>query len=202
MGNDDLAERTCIVTRQVLDPSQLIRFVADPEGLVVPDLKHTLPGRGAWVTAKRSLVDEAVQKAAFSRGLKQNIKADPGLGELVDKLLEKSALGALGFARKAGECVTGSGKTEDMIRSGKAIGVLHALDGSDDGLRKVSQAVHASARDGWPKIGIWRVFNNAQLNMALGATNVIHAALGKGGAAKNCMRCVEQLSKYREMEPS
>jgi len=46
-------ERLCIATRTVRPVGQLIRFVAGPEGLV-PDLKRRLPGRGVWVTARRS----------------------------------------------------------------------------------------------------------------------------------------------------
>ena len=153
------------------------------------------------MTAQKSLVQQAVSKSAFSRGLKVSAKAGADLPDLVESLLRQAALGALGFARKAGECLTGSGKVEGAIRSGKAIGVLHANDGAEDGLRKLTQAVFAVNRNGGQKTGIWHVFSSAQLNMALGATNVIHAALLEGGAARNCLHRVEQLSIYREMEP-
>ena len=209
---DDLAERTCIVTREVMDPSALIRFVAGPDGSVVPDLKRNLPGRGVWVTATKSCVEQAVSKALFARGLKTKATADPNLPDLVEKLLQEAALGALGFARKAGQCITGAGKVDGLIRSGKAIAVLHATDGSEDGLRKVGQAVHAAERelgDSGGKSGvrrkrieIWRIFSSTQLNMALGATNVIHAALIDGGAARNFAIRAAELSNYREMEPS
>ena len=76
------------------------------------------------------------------------------------------------------------------------------MDGAEDGFRKLSQAVFSVARDGGRQISIWRIFSNAQLNVALGATNVIHAALMDGGAARNCLHQLEQLSNYREMEPS
>lgn len=199
---DEMAERTCIVTREVCDPSLLIRFVAGPDGQVVPDLKRSLPGRGVWVTARRAMVEEAVRKGAFARGLKTAVKADPELAALVESLLEKAALGALGFARKAGECMTGSDKVEATIRAGRAIAVLHASDGSEDGLRKLSQAAFAVHRDGGRKTKIWRVFTGAQMNLALGATNVIHASLMEGGAARNCLHRVVQLAEYRGMEPS
>ncbi len=191
----------CSVTRQIMRPKDLIRFVAGPDGQVVPDIKGNLPGRGVWVTSTKSLVTQAVAKSAFARGLKAKVKVAPDLPDLVESLLLESALGALGFARKAGECLTGSGKTDSAIRSGKAIAVLHAEDGAEDGFRKLSQAVFAVEQEGGPEIKIWRVFSSVQLNMALGATNVIHAALTEGGAARNCLRRVTQLSKYREMEP-
>jgi len=143
-----------------------------------------------------------VKNATFSRGLKCSVKADNNLPTLVEKVMTDAALNALGFARKAGECMTGSGKVEGSIRSGKAIAILHAVDGAEDGLRKLKQAAFAVQRDGGPRMNIWRIFTSTQMNMALGASNVIHAALIEGGAARNCLQRVAQLSNYRDMEPS
>ena len=44
--------RRCIVTRSELSPDDLIRFVADPSGGIVPDIARKLPGRGVWVTGE------------------------------------------------------------------------------------------------------------------------------------------------------
>ncbi|MGI9364776.1 MAG: RNA-binding protein [Rhizobiaceae bacterium] len=197
-----MADRTCIVTREILDPSAMVRFVAGPDGFVVPDLKRNLPGRGVWVSARRSCIEEAVAKSAFSRGLKTKALADETLPDLVDGRFQQAALGALGFARKAGQCLTGSGKVDKAIRAGNAIGILHSTDGAEDGLRKLRQAVYAGLQTGGQDIKIWRIFSTLQLSIALGATNVIHAALIEGSAARNCVKHVAQLSKYREMEPS
>ena len=55
-------ERTCIVTREAQAPAGLIRFVLGPDHQVVPDLRHKLPGRGVWVTARSEIVNEAVKR--------------------------------------------------------------------------------------------------------------------------------------------
>ena len=191
-----MAERTCIVTREVCDPARLIRFVAGPDGSVVPDLKRKLPGRGVWVTADRNHVEKAVEKSLFARGLKTNAKADPELPGTLETLLLDQALAALGMARKAGECVTGSGKVEGAIRNGKAIAVLHASGGAEDGLRKLKQAATAVSR-GAESLQIWRVFTAQQLSLALGVENVIHAALLEGGAARKCAHNIAALAAYR-----
>ena len=52
--------RLCAVTRQEMDPANLIRFVCSPEDEMVPDLGRRLPGRGVWVAATRGAVAEAV----------------------------------------------------------------------------------------------------------------------------------------------
>ena len=56
----------CAVTRAVLPESELIRFVAAPDGSVVADLKAKLPGRGVWIGGERELVAQAVKRNAFS----------------------------------------------------------------------------------------------------------------------------------------
>ena len=63
-------ERQCLVTRQSLSKTEMIRFVLAPDGQVVPDLKMRLPGRGVWVTANRQILEQAVGKGLFARGFK------------------------------------------------------------------------------------------------------------------------------------
>ena len=55
----DEPERRCIVTGEVQPKAGLIRFVAGPDGQVVPDLAEKLPGRGIWVTADRAAIAKA-----------------------------------------------------------------------------------------------------------------------------------------------
>ena len=95
---DEMNDRTCIVTRRPAEPDELIRFVVGPDKAVVPDLKRNLPGRGCWVTADREHVDKAAKKGLFPRALKSEVTVQPDLGGMVDRLLAKSALGALGLA--------------------------------------------------------------------------------------------------------
>lgn len=145
-------DRTCIVTRESGSVDEMIRFVAGPDNMVVPDIKRELPGRGCWVMAKRHLVDEAVKRKIFARGLKQSIIAQDDLGALVDQLLTRSALGSLALARKSGAVVSGSAKVDAAIRSGKAALVLHATDAAPDGVRKLDQARRAVVHLDGPEI--------------------------------------------------
>src|SRR5882724_87916 len=105
-------ERLCIATREVRPVGELIRFVAGPDGAVVPDLKRRLPGRGVWVTARRRVLEEAVRRRVFGRGLKGCVMAPANLPEVLDGLLEQSALDALSMTHKAGLVVLGFAKVE------------------------------------------------------------------------------------------
>src|SRR5688500_1209832 len=78
-------ERLCALTREVRPIDELIRFVAAPDGAIIPDLKRRLPGRGVWVTATRSAVDQAVKRNVFARSLKREARAASDLGEQVER---------------------------------------------------------------------------------------------------------------------
>src|SRR2546423_13111742 len=78
-------ERLCALTREVRPIGELIRFVAAPDSAIVPDLKRRLPGRGVWITAKRTAIDEAVKRNVFARSLKREVRAAADLGAQVDR---------------------------------------------------------------------------------------------------------------------
>lgn len=192
-----MPERTCIVTRSVSDPDALLRFVVGPDGSVVPDLKRQLPGRGCWVGAERRLVDEAVRKKLFRRAFKAEVGIDPGLGQMVDGLLVRAALGALGLARKAGAVALGAAKADAAIRAGNAVCVLHAHEASADGVRKLTQARRAVVFAGGPQTVAYKLFSEAEMGLALGGTNVIHAAVLAADAGRAALRRVVALDRYR-----
>jgi predicted RNA-binding protein YlxR (DUF448 family) len=194
-------DRTCIVTRRQSEPDELIRFVVGPGASIVPDIKRKLPGRGCWVTADRVHVEKAAAKGFFGRAFKAQVAVPPDLGGMVDAVLAKSALGALGLARKAGAVALGATKVEASVRSGAALLVLHAAEASEDGLRKITQARRATAYAGGPRIAAYKLFSQAELGLALGGTNVIHAAVLGGDAGKAVQKRMTALDRYRGGSP-
>ena len=196
--SEDMNPRTCIVTREAKEADELIRFVAGPDGRIVPDLRHRLPGRGVWVTARRARVDEAVAKGLFARGLKQAVKADENLGGEVDALLAANALSALSMAKKAGLIRTGAVKVDQAVRSGEAVLILHASDGAQDGVRKLDGAVRARQAAGGAPVEVASPFTSAQMDLALGGHNVIHAAAIGRGATTSLIERIGRLQHYRE----
>ncbi len=175
--------RKCAVTREVLPKQQLIRFVADPQGQIVPDLKGKLPGRGVWVSAQKEHVETAQKRNVFARLLKQQVTAEPDLAERVELLLRERTIGAAALANKAGAIVMGFSKVEAAIADGSVELLIAASDGAQDSLRKLGQAVKRNYGDS-NSIPVFRIFESAELDLAFGRTNVIHAALigsGKSG---------------------
>lgn len=192
-------DRTCIVTREATDPAWLIRFVAGPDGQVVPDLKRQLPGRGCWVRADRGLVDRAVQRKLFARALKTDVKAPEDLGALVDRLLAADLIGMMNLARKAGQFVSGAMKVDSAVRSGEALGVFHASDAAADGVRKIDQARKAwrLGTDADEDIPSFRLFASAEMDELMGQNAFIHAAALAGQAGEGVVKRATTLETYR-----
>jgi predicted RNA-binding protein YlxR (DUF448 family) len=195
-------ERMCVVTREIRPIGDLIRFVVGPDGQAVPDVKRNLPGRGLWVTATREAVDQAIRRKLFAKGFKRDVRSEPELGDLTDRLLERAALDALAIAGKAGEVVTGFTKVEAAILRGGLRGLLHASDGSPDGARKAAALLNRHPEDGSPEIPVIRVFSGAQLDLALGRSNVIHAALLAGPASQGFLTRCLRMMRFRTGETS
>jgi len=189
--------RTCIVTRTERSPDEMIRFVMSPEGAAVPDLRRKLPGRGVWVTASSEIVRQAVRKRAFDRGFKQSVRADQGLAEQLDSLLASDALQLLSFANKAGAVITGSTKIATALEKRELVGLVHARDGSPDGAQKLDRLLLRRYGEITTSMVHGNVFTSAQLDLALGRTNVIHAALLAVPASEAFLKRVRRLEDYR-----
>ena len=190
-------DRQDLVTRQSLDESRLIRFVAGPDGSVAPDLARKLPGRGMWVEANRASIDAAVKKNLFARSAKAPLKPASDLSDMVERLLLKRCLEQLGLARREGVLISGFEKCAASIKGSKAAWMLEASDGSADGRNKlIAMARHVS-----PAPKICGAFTADELSLALGLENAIHAVLLKGGRAARWTEEVERLAGFRSLHP-
>ena len=194
--------RMCLVTRQVRPEADLLRFVAGPDGTVVPDLRTRLPGRGVWVGLDRASVAEAVGRKLFARALKADVTADPGIADDVAMLLRKAALGRLGLARKSGAAVAGFAKVEAALAKEPMAALLTASDAAADALRKVSDRLRRRTRDkpGKDTLHI-RAFNADEMGLAMGRPNVIHAAVLGGPAGRSFLESAVRLLRYDGMAP-
>ena len=189
-------ERFCAATGTVRPIADMIRFVVGPDGAAVPDLKRRLPGRGVWITATRQALETAVARRAFARSFKRDVRATADLVDMTDRLIERAALDALAMVHKAHQIAIGFAKAETALARATVLAVLHAADAAPDGVRKLKSALQH--REDVAKIAVIGAFTSAQLDLALGRSNVIHAALLAGPESETFLARAARLERFRE----
>jgi predicted RNA-binding protein YlxR (DUF448 family) len=187
----------CALTRQVKPVEALLRFVVGPDDAVVADLKRRLPGRGLWLTASKAAVDQALRKGIFARGFRRKVVAAPTLSADVEALIAAGVQDALAMAAKAGQAVAGFAKVERAIAERRAVALIHAADGAADGRRKLEAAARQAYMEGDGGLPVIDALTSAQLDLALGRSNVIHAALIAGPATGSVLSRCQTLVRYR-----
>lgn len=200
-GEDSMAgsrERRCIVTGEVLPEARLLRFVLAPDGQIVPDVEAKLPGRGIWVSADRKIVAQAVAKRLFARAAKAPAAADSGLPERAELRLVERILAHLGLARRAGELILGFDQVDKALRSANPPAlIIEAAEAAPDGRRKLQAAATAGGHVPF----IIGALTNAELSLALGRENVVHAALKPGRIAERLIFEAARLGGFRALRP-
>jgi predicted RNA-binding protein YlxR (DUF448 family) len=191
-------ERLCVATREVRPVETMIRFVVGPNGEAVADLKRNLPGRGVWVTATRRALDQAIKASAFARGFRQDVRLAADLAVQTERLLESAALDALAIARKAGLVVIGFARIESALARECVVALLHAAEAASDGVNKLDSALRQRRQA--ESVRVVRILTSAQLDLALGRPNVIHAALLAGRASETFMTRLRRLERFRNGE--
>jgi predicted RNA-binding protein YlxR (DUF448 family) len=207
-------ERLCIATRAVKPVGEMLRFVVGPDTAIVPDVKAKLPGRGVWVTASRSALATAVSRKAFGRSFRRDVQVPADLVDVTEGLLRRSVLDALAVAHKSGRVTAGFAKVEAALANGPVLALIHAAAAGGDGVRKLNAAlrrrfgevagVPADGSDvGGPAGGpaVIDLFDSAELDLALGRSNVVHAAVLAGPASAGFLQRWRVLERFRSGAP-
>ena len=188
--------RRCAATHETLPEAELIRFVADLDGVIFPDPAARAPGRGVWVRSTREAVDLAVKKNAFARGLKREVKAPADLSEKVALALRSRCLDIISLAKKAGGIVIGNDQVASFLRSQEPAWRIEASDGSSDGRNKLNGL--SLAWGGVPTAGC---FTGAEMGMALGRDVVVHALITPGRLADSWTTDIRRLGGFIPLVP-
>jgi len=195
MSEHEAPERKCILSGDHGPREGLIRLALGPDGTVLPDLGAKAPGRGAWIAPDRRLIETALAKGKLRGALARAFKGAPASvpDDLVERIaegLKRRALDRLGLEMKAGHLILGSDRIADAIRAGRVSLLLHAVDAAPDGRAKLDQKLRVAETGEALVLPAAR----AELSVALGRENVVHAALGDRAAAT---RVVAAVSRWR-----
>jgi uncharacterized protein len=189
--------RLCAFSRTQKPIDDLVRFVLGPEDTIAPDLARRLPGRGVWVEATRRAVTAAARQNVFARSLRKPVSIPDDLPGLVEKLMVKRLREAFSIANKAGLLVTGFAKVHELIDSGRATVLIHAADAAQDGAAKLDRKFKALVGPEAADATIVNELTGPELDLAIGRSNVVHAAACQGGASQRILQEAKRLRRYR-----
>lgn len=191
-----MRERRCIVTRETAGEEALIRFVADPDGNVVADIAAKLPGRGAWVEARRDTLELALKRGLLTRTLEAR-SVDPDLADKVEALLRQRALALMGLARKAGLLAVGADAVRLSLKSQAPAWRIEAMDGAVDGRQKIDRLTLAA----WGGIPVAGCFSAEALGAATGRDHLVHAVLNPGPHIQGFAAVMNKLAGFTDIDP-
>jgi len=170
-------ERRCIATGQTQPKAGLLRFVIGPEDEIGPDLAERLPGRGIWVTGTCTALEQAIAGKAFARAAKRQVHVPEGLCDRVGRLVSARCAETLGLALRSGELILGLGRVFETLDKEPVAAVIEASDAGRDGFRRLRAKLKAADLT---DLLIIEGLTSGEMGLALGRSNVVHAALKKG----------------------
>lgn len=184
--------RTCIATGEEKPKEEMVRFVSDPSGNIIPDIAGKLPGRGVWVSATREALAEAIKKNLFSRSLKQKAAISETLIETVETLLKQRISNLLSLANKSGVLVTGFTKSMEALTSRKAAVWLEASDGGEADFVKLSRLPHG--------LPAFRQFSRVELGGPVGRGECVHVVVLASGLAAEILKEMRRFAGFRKTD--
>ena len=140
-----MVKRTCIISGETDDSSNLLRFVVGPDQSLIPDILNKLPGRGAYTMPKPEYVKEALSKNSFARHIGFHKQLSPREIDSflfsIENLLQKNFIEQIGLVRKQGSAIAGAGNLKD---NQSAKGLLIATDASQREAREIMSLTRPS----------------------------------------------------------
>jgi len=184
------------------DPAEMLRFVAGPDGTIIPDVLGKLPGRGIWVGPSKDEIAQAIKQKAFARAAKKTVSVPADLADQVENGFKLRILGLLSMAKKGGDLETGFDNMRSLARSGKMAYRVEALDGAEDGRGKIRAIAKSAAIDlEQPAPPVLGIFTAKELGAVIGRDNIVHMGIKKSKIAKSLHETLSKLSGFCSLIP-
>ena len=193
--NEENPERHCVVSGEVLDPHQLIKFVVNGDGYVFPDVGEKVKTLGEYVKADRGVIEKAILGGQLLKSLKAQHIADD-MPDIVDTLLVKRCQDHIAMARRSGIAIGGGGKIRSL---GDVAGLLIAGDASE----REARALRGDINHDW----IVSVMGSHEIGIPFGRQALAFAAIlttqsyGMSQQSEKLSQELRRLATYRHKRP-
>ena len=175
----------------------MLRFALAPDGAVAPDIRRKLPGRGVWTSLSAEAVRRAVARGGFARGFpRQGRRRAPISRTRSTRCSSATRCSRWRWPTRPDSWSPAPSRSTRRSKTARAA-LIQASDGAADGAAKREQALRARLGDAGAHVARINLFSSAQLGLALGKANVIHAAVKSGAAASAFLARAERLRRFR-----
>lgn len=189
--NED-GKRRCDLTGEAAPRASLLRFVPDPQGRVVFDIRQDLPTKKeCWLLPRRSIVERACSESVFTAILDDDIICSPDIAEQVERLFLRRLFETLSLLRRSGALIGGFEKVRIGLAKPHAAALVQACDASPDGREKLARlAAHYAI----PVID--HIFSRDMLATITGQENQVHLLAMQGGLAERLIAESQRFEAY------
>ena len=166
------------------EQDELIRFVRAPDGALLIDYRHKLPGRGAYTCLNRQCLERAVSRRQFDRALHRPCQPVTAaqLNLALREAMQQRLAGLIGMARKSSQLLSGGNQVLDALDRPRELAVVILADDVSVGV--AGKLMGKASGGGIPCL---RFANKADLGQLLGRGERSVAALLKGPLAETFM---------------
>lgn len=184
--------RRCIVTRESLPKTAMLRFVLGPDRVLVPDLEGRLPGRGMWLSARADVLERAVNRGAFAKAVRGAVLLPPDLRVSIVNGLRRRVRDLVGFARRGGQAVTGWQAVREMLQAGRVGLLVEASDGSVAERSRLLNGRH---------VPLIAPLTASELGGVFGRDHAVHVAIVSGRMAERIAEEAARLEGLLDAAP-
>lgn len=181
-------EKTCFMTKETANRSELLRFVVSPDHVVCFDVSQKLPGRGVWMKPDRKMLEKAIQKKLFSKAFKEAVQIPADLCEETERLLRQKCLDLMGLVRKSGRLVFGFEAVKKALSVEKPVLLLEASDAAENGQNKLLRP-----QDDFM---ICSCFSREELGRISGQDIQVHVAVFSGKISEELKKTILKLTAF------
>ncbi|MDX2102302.1 MAG: DUF448 domain-containing protein [Alphaproteobacteria bacterium] len=180
--------RRCVVSSERLPVAALLRLTVAPDGEVVPDLDHRLPGRGLYVRADRASVARLTAKGVLARAARRSVTVPPELPERLVTMVRDRALAVIGLARRAGQAVAGYDQVAVALKARRLKLLTQAIDGAEEPRQRFRVQLPGGAID---------ALTGEELGRPWSRDRLVHVGVTPGGLADRLRIELERLAALR-----
>ncbi len=177
------APSSCLGGGGVHRKSEMLRFVAGPDGYIYFDITGELPGNAGYITPNVACIRKALETHSLENTLGATLLGTiESFQKMVLETIEKRLLGKLGLLRKAGQLLMGCDNILDNVAGNNIAVVFYAEDIATNTLNKLKSATKKN------KVPLLAICNGAKLDIAFDKGNCTVIALRKQASIEDVMK--------------